>query len=103
MHAALLHQICDVEPRVGLKSAHQERPEELCAMFVPNEHTGVDYIHLAEAFVSQAKALGGDKVSFRACILGYAGGEEQHGRHEDAERIDYSRHIANIFAFKVCM
>lgn len=54
-------QICDVEPRVGLKSAHQERPEELCAMFVPNEHTGVDYIHLAEAFVSQARALGGDK------------------------------------------
>ncbi|KAL8444141.1 hypothetical protein Emag_005655 [Eimeria magna] len=54
-------QICDVEPRVGLKNSHEERPEELCAMFIPDEHTGVDYINLADAFVAQAKAKAGDK------------------------------------------
>ncbi|XP_026190125.1 uncharacterized protein LOC34617845 [Cyclospora cayetanensis] len=54
-------QICEVEPRVGLRSSNFERPEEVCAMYVPNEYTGVDYVHLAEAFVEQAKALGSDK------------------------------------------
>ncbi|OEH75582.1 FAD malate-dehydrogenase [Cyclospora cayetanensis] len=59
-------QICEVEPRVGLRSSNFERPEEVCAMYVPNEYTGVDYVHLAEAFVEQAKALGSDKASARA-------------------------------------
>ncbi|KAL8424465.1 hypothetical protein Efla_005021 [Eimeria flavescens] len=55
-------QICEVEPRVGMKNSHEERPEDLCAMFIPDEHTGVDYINLAEAFVAQAKAMAGDKT-----------------------------------------
>ncbi|KAL8430086.1 hypothetical protein ACSSS7_006142 [Eimeria intestinalis] len=66
-------QICEVEPRVGMKNSYEERPEDLCAMFIPDEHTGVDYINLADAFVAQAKAMAGDKETDAAAALPVCG------------------------------
>ncbi|CDJ62719.1 malate:quinone oxidoreductase, putative [Eimeria necatrix] len=58
-------QICELEPRVGLKSSSSPREDEVCGLFVANEHTAVNYISLAEAFVSAAKeAAAGKQLDF---------------------------------------
>ncbi|PHJ25112.1 fad malate-dehydrogenase (mdh-fad) [Cystoisospora suis] len=48
-------KLADVEPRVGMKNSHSLRPEPAAAIFVPDEHSAVNYYHLAASFVDQAK------------------------------------------------
>ncbi|CBZ51022.1 putative malate:quinone oxidoreductase [Neospora caninum Liverpool] len=48
-------KIADVEPRVGMKNSHSLRPDPTCAIFIPDEHSAVNYYHLAASFVDQAK------------------------------------------------
>ncbi|CDJ39852.1 malate:quinone oxidoreductase, putative [Eimeria tenella] len=57
-------EICELEPRVGMKSSSSPRDDEVCGLFVPNEHTAVNYISLAEAFVSAAKQAAAGKARF---------------------------------------
>lgn len=49
-----------------MKNSHEERDDEVCAIYVAGEHTAVDYLFLAQAFVAQAHALKGNKVSWAA-------------------------------------
>ncbi|ESS33806.1 FAD Malate-dehydrogenase (MDH-FAD) [Toxoplasma gondii VEG] len=47
--------IAEVEPRVGMKNSHSMRSDSACAIFIPDEHSAVNYYHLAASFVDQAK------------------------------------------------